>query len=389
MTVDTFAEAEALADGAGPRPPGSDAERAAAEHLAARLRTLGRAADIETFDVWPRWPLAYALHALAGIAASLLSLVQQELAVLLALLATALTAVDAGGILTTTRRLLGRRESQNLVSWGDRDRPGHLLLVAHTDSGPGGLAAGDGVRRLLAALPGPLRRPLSPYALLVWTLAAVFVVCLLRLDGSSGPALDVLQFLVTIGLLAAVPLLLGLALATPQAGENDNASGVALALRMAERVELEHFGVHLLFTGSRKAMAQGMRSFLLRHRGALDAERTVVLNLDRVGDDAPRYTRREGPVVALRAHVQLVELCAGVVEDAPEAGAGSVIGRSPGDGYAARTGGLPAITLTCSDERGYASRRLTERALAQAEAFCAELIHRIDAEIGPELRRRS
>ena len=62
---------------------------------------------------------------------------------------------------------------------------------------------------------------------------------------------------------------------------------------------------------------------------------------------------------------------------------------TPLAGYAARTGGLPAITLTCSNERGYASRRLTERALAQAEAFCAELIHRIDAEIGPELRRRS
>ena len=35
--IDTFAEAEALVDGVGPRPPGSDAERRAARHLAERL----------------------------------------------------------------------------------------------------------------------------------------------------------------------------------------------------------------------------------------------------------------------------------------------------------------------------------------------------------------
>ena len=62
--------------------------------------------------------------------------------------------------------------------------------------------------------------------------------------------------------------------------------------------------------------------------------------------------------------------------------------RSPNDGYAARAAHLPAITITCRDNRGYASRRLTERSLAQAEAFCLELIRRLDAEVGPDLSPR-
>jgi hypothetical protein len=37
------------------------------------------------------------------------------------------------------------------------------------------------------------------------------------------------------------------------------------------------------------------------------------------------------------------------------------------------------------DERGWASRRLDESALARAEKFCLELIARLDAEVGPAL----
>ena len=47
--------------------------------------------------------------------------------------------------------------------------------------------------------------------------------------------------------------------------------------------------------------------------------------------------------------------------------------------------GLAAATVTCRDRRDYASGRVTEVSLDDAEAFCAELIARLDAEIGPSL----
>ena len=64
--IDAFAEAEALVDEFGPRPPGSDAERRAAQHLAGRLEELGREVHLEGFSVWPRWATGYAIN--AGVA---------------------------------------------------------------------------------------------------------------------------------------------------------------------------------------------------------------------------------------------------------------------------------------------------------------------------------
>ena len=64
--IDAFAEAEALVDEFGPRPPGSDAERRAAQHLAERLEGIGREVELEGFSVWPRWASSYAIN--VGIA---------------------------------------------------------------------------------------------------------------------------------------------------------------------------------------------------------------------------------------------------------------------------------------------------------------------------------
>jgi hypothetical protein len=129
-----------------------------------------------------------------------------------------------------------------------------------------------------------------------------------------------------------------------------------------------------------------MRAFLRRHRNELTPERTVVLNLDEVGDGEPRYTRREGSLPSLRSHPQLVRLCDAIAE---RTGAASVVNRAASDGYAARSAGVPAVTVSCRDERGWASRRLNEEALTAAEMFCLAFIARLDDEIGPELPGRA
>ena len=371
MTIDTFAEAEALVDGFGARAPGSDAERRAARHLAGRLRGLGREAELESFRSCPAWQLAYAIHAALAIVGSALSVEFPVLGAALVLVAVLLTLLDVSGTLVTTRRLLGRRGSQNVISWGDRRAPGSLLLVAHLDSGRGGLARRDAWRRRLRRI-----GPLTPF---FWSLVLVLVCCLVRLAGVEETWLSVVQFVPTVALILAIPLLLDMAMSPVQQGENDNASGVALALRLAERAAPELFGVHVLLTGSQKALAQGMRAFVRAHRDELDRERTVVLNLDEVGDGTPRYARREGAFPSLRCHPQLVRLCREHDAALPFAN------RVPSDGYAARSAGIAAITISCRDEHGSASRRLDEDALNAAEAFCLDLIARLDAEVGPAL----
>jgi Peptidase family M28 len=388
--VDLRSDIEALVD-VGRRAPGSDAERRAAGYLKQRLEGLGRRVEVESVDVWPAWPLAYAILAAAAVVGSVLSVSVPALGAALALVAALLTFLDAGVLLPTLRRLLGRRASQNVVSWGDRDKPALLLLVAHYDAGRGGIALGQKAEARRAAFGNLIRRPIGPLEPLFWAELAVLVCCVLRLATLSGLLLTVIQFIPTVLLIVAVALLLDIALSPTRAGENDNATGAALALRLAERFgggKLDHFDVHVLLTGGQKAVAAGSRAFLKRHKRELGRERTVVLNLDAVGSGTVRYTSGEGPFMAIKSHPQLVQLCDAIAEDDEEEnafGARPIVNRSPSDGYAARSAGLPAITIGCRGRLDYVVDRVDAEAIERAEGFCAELIRRLDAEVGPDL----
>jgi hypothetical protein len=388
--MDLRADIDALVD-VGRRAPGSDAERRAAAYLKQRLEGLSRQVDVESVDTWPGWPLAYAILAAAAVVGSVLSVSVPALGAALALLAALLTFLDAGVLFPTLRRLLGRRASQNVVSWGDRDKPGMLLLVAHYDAGRGGIALGQKAEARRAAFGNLVRRPIGPLEPLLWAELAVLVCCILRLASLSGLVLTVVQFIPTVLLIVAVALLLDIALSPTKAGETDNATGAALAPRLAERFgggRLEHFGVHVLLSGSQTAVAGGSRAFLRRHKRDLDRERTVVLNLDAVGSGTVRYTSREGPLVAINSHPQLVQLCQAIAEDDEDEnafGARPIVNRSPSDGYAARSAGLPAITISCRGRLDYVAERVDAEAIERAEGFCAELIRRLDAEVGPDL----
>jgi Zn-dependent M28 family amino/carboxypeptidase len=184
-----------------------------------------------------------------------------------------------------------------------------------------------------------------------------------------------------------VPLLVGIALAPTAAGENDNASGVATALRLAESHggALEHFDVWVLLTGAQGAIAGGMRRFIRSHRKELDRASTVFLNLDAVGHGEVRFARREGVLLAARPHKQLLELCEDIADDAEDLEVEPVVLRSPTDSSAARSARYPAITICCREGSLPPADEVDVEAFDDAYAFAAELIERIDAEIGPEL----
>jgi hypothetical protein len=388
--VDVRADIDALVE-VGRRAPGSDAERRAAAHLKRRLEGLGREVELESIEVWPGWPLGYAILAALAVLGSVLSVSVPALGIGLALAAALVTFLDAGVLIPTVRRLLGRRASQNVVSWGDRDKPGLLLLVAHYDAGRGGIALSEGAQSRRAAVGSLIHRPIGPLEPLLWAELAVLVCCLLRLVGLTGTLLTVIQFVPTVLLIVAVALLVDIALSPTKGGENDNATGAALTLRLAERFgggELEHFDVHVLLTGGQKAVAAGSRAFLKGHKRELGRDRTVVLNIDAVGSGTVRYTSREGPLIAIKSHPQLVQLCDAIAEDDEDEnafGARPIVNRSASDGYAARSAGLPAITIGCRGRLDYVPARVDGAAVERAEGFCAELIRRLDAEVGPDL----
>ena len=382
------------------RGPGTDAERRTARHLERRLRELGREAEIEPFDVWPNWPLAHLIHAVAAIAGSLVA-TSDALAGTIVLAVVALLAFgDLTGTFHLTRRLTGRRASQNVVSREDGDRPGTLVLVAHTDAARSGVVFSDRAMRRRAFAGRLLRRPIGPFEPFFWAIVVALACAALRLAGIESDALTAVQFAVTVVLIVSVPLLIDIGLSEVVPGANDNASGVATALRLAERYgdDLDHFDVWVLFSGSEEAFAPGARAFLRRHKRELGRGHTVFVCVDKVGFGQVRYARREGLLFARRYHSMLVGLCDRIAaedaEDEGRYGARSFVSRSVTDAVPARGAGYAAISVACLGERGYAphyhqptdvTANLEPEALERAFGFCSELIELLDEEIGPEL----
>jgi hypothetical protein len=390
--IDPLAEIEALSAFHG-RLAGTDSERRAANHLAARLeRELGREAHTEPTQIWPRWPLAHLIHALTAIAGSAIAVNNALLGTILVAAATIATLGDITGRLPLTRRVTGRRASQNVVSTeptADR-RPGTLILTAHYDTARGGAIWGRSAERVVAL--GLARVFVAALLLLLATTVA-------RLAGLEGTVLAAIQFVPTVVLIVSLPFLADILLSGPTAGANDNASGVATVLRLAERYAgtLDHLDVDVLLPGAQEAGARGMDQWLKRHKRELDPETTIVLNVDEVGAGTVRYAVKEGPLLALRQHRQLRALCDQIAaEDADEGryGAKPISARRSGDAYAARARGIPAISVSCAGERDRAPDhhrptdtpgQIDSHALDRAFGFCSELIELIDEEIGPDI----
>src|SRR5918992_1656944 len=190
------------------RGPGSDAERRAAEHLVERLGELGREAETEPLDSWPNWPMTYALHVALAVGGSVISVTLPLVGALLVLVVTVLTFLDANGIAFTTRRLFGRRASQNVVSREDGDKGGDFVLVAHYDSGRSGLAFNRRLQERRATISKTLRRPIGPLQPLFWALVGVLICTLLRLPGVENTILTVIQFIFTVLLIISLPFLI-------------------------------------------------------------------------------------------------------------------------------------------------------------------------------------
>jgi hypothetical protein len=395
--VDPIAEIEDLVAFEG-RHAGSDAERRAANHLARRLEDLDRDAEVEPTEIRPRWYLAHLIHAVLAIAGSAVSVSNALVGTILVAVAAVSTIGDVTGRLPLARRITGRRASQNVVSREDGDRPGVLILTAHYDAARGGAAFGR-LEERRAALGGLVRRPIGPFEPFTWSILLLLFCAAVRLAGAHSPVLSALQFVPTVVLIVSLPFLADIGLSTAVPGANDNASGVATVLRLAERYggTLDHLDVWVVLTGAEESMALGMRAWLRRRRPRLDPLRTIVLNVDEVGAGTVRYAAKEGPLLALRQHPRLVALCDQIAEEDAEEGrygARRVTARRPGDAYAARTRGLPAITISCAGvlDRAPHHHRPTdtpenvdEDALDRAFGFCSELVELIDERLGPDI----
>jgi hypothetical protein len=300
MRADVEALAAMVRDSAG------EGERVAAEWVAGRLEEAGaRDVHLEPYRYQGTYAWAHLIHVLAGLVAARRGGLGGAA---LAAAAAAGLELDASGRAQPLRRVLPASEGANVVARvRARDRArATFVFVAHHDAAHTGLywraverGGGPGGRRRA-------RRATPPLAGLVGaTLAAAALggaLGLRRVRAAAGAQLALTAAcLVDIARSPTVP------------GANDNATGVAGLIALAERFArdpLDGVDVVLAAVGAEEAGMGGMRAFLDDHRDELDPRTTFVLGLDTLGCGTPIVLRSEATILPhayADADVALVE----------------------------------------------------------------------------------
>ena len=358
----------------GPRGACSDGERRAARVLASELKAMGRRPRTETHWVRPQWPAVWLVHALLGIAGSVVATTAPAVGLGI-LAAAALSAViELAGRFPALSVLWPRRATQNVVSEGPGTARVRLLVTAAYDAPHARTGLGAPLVRLDAALRRATggRWPSAP-ALLTLSLVALAGCAGARLAGVDATWLGVVQLVPTVICIAAVGVLADLALARPVTADNPASSAPAAALALVAALDQRpprRLEVDVVLAGAGDARAAGMRRYVAERRKHADAETIAVLHLEPCGSGDPVVWRRDGPLLGLRLHPQLVD-AAEEAGFAPRAGSGTT------GAYVARTARWPATAIgrldVAEDVDPATLEDTVERALA--------LVRRIDARL--------
>ncbi len=221
--------------------------------------------------------------------------------------------------------------------------------------------------------------------------------------GLDSALISILQLPPTLVLMVGAFLLTDIELSEVVPGANDNASGVATVLSLAEHLDAEppaHLDVWVLLTGGEECLQEGMRSYLRAHHADLDRDTTYFVNVDTVGHGTVRFEVGAGWVVTYPLDRRLVELCAAIAtadhEDSGRYQAEPLLHGLAGDSMPPRLAGYPAIAITCRDDQGYVPGRHTlgdgpdridPAALERAHGFALELVGALDRDVGRHAAR--
>jgi Peptidase family M28 len=278
--------------------PCSPGEREAASWIAERLEALG--ADEVALEQEASWgafpPTAVALGVLGVLGAGSVLAGRRLAGTLLGVASAAGVLDEAENGPRIARRLLRRRKSTvNVVArLGDRAARHTLVVLVHHDAAQTGRIFDQTLQRKLhERFPGLLARFKTQPPQWWIGMAAPLGAAVSAITGRRGPA--------TAGLAGG---LLGVLVAadiwrSPTVpGANDNLSGVAAAIALAEllrRGPIPGLRVWLVSAGAEETLQDGIRGFMQRHRADLDPARSWMLVPDTVGSPHLIMSEAEGP----------------------------------------------------------------------------------------------
>jgi hypothetical protein len=282
------------------RTPCSPGEREAAEWLAERLRAVeGVEVALEEEPSWGTFPPTATGLGLLGLAAAALVLRGRRAAgALLAAASFAGIVDEAQNGPRIVRRLVRRRRATvNVVaSIGEPDAAETLVVLAHHDAPQTGLMFDQTLQRRVHELaPRLIERARKPPP--QWWIGLVGPLASL-LGALRRPWRRLARLALATGSLGVV-LVADVWRSRTVPGANDNLSGVAVLLALAECLSGERpegLRVLLVSCGAEETLQDGVRAFLASHRDELDPRRTCFVNLDTVGSPHLVMLEGEGPV---------------------------------------------------------------------------------------------
>ncbi len=281
------------------RTPCSPGERQAAEWLADRLQAVaGTEVALDPEPSWGPFPPTATGLGLLGVAGAMLVLGGRRAAGALLAAGSFAGIVDEAqnGPRILRRAVRRRRKTVNVIArLGEDTGAGTLVVLAHHDAPQTGLLFDQTLqRRLYELAPEVLERvKTSPPQ---WWLGLAGPLC------TAFAALGSRRGFARAGLLIGA---LGAALVADVwrsptvAGANDNLSGVAALVALAELLHqrpLSGMRVLLISCGAEETLQDGVRAMIARHRDELVAGRTWFVNLDTIGSPHLVMLEGEGPI---------------------------------------------------------------------------------------------
>lgn len=364
----------------------TEEERQAAEIVGDRLKKFGLEVELERFYSHTTWSWVYALLFGGFVLASFLSTAFPSAAFLLGLLLLFFNYAEHTTRFEGLGQFLPKRPSQNVVARRPaRDARAHLVVTCHIDTSRSGLAFS----------PGLVKHFRSSFISSLVVQGGLTLVFLIRAFGGDAFLLNVLQVLATGYLLYGVVMMADREWRGQYVnGANDNASGVAAMIALAQRFAAKpppSLDLWFLANGCEEVGMVGQRHFLLNHAHELPLDGTYFLNIDNVGAGRLRYCTGEGMIKFFPYSPTLVHLARQTARTEPFRDVTPhAYRRAYFDALVPAARGYEALTLIALDEEEQIPNwhwptdtveNLDPALVKKTADFAEEIIRRLDREV--------
>lgn len=338
----------------GGRGACSAEEARAAGFMREKLEALGLDVTVQRFRTCSSFALPVLFHILVAFLGAILI----GCCPVTAMLLIGLAAVSFTGEYTCRWRILSRilptRVSQNVIGRHRPEDPQRtIILSGHLDSAQAGLI----FQPRLVQLFSKKRTSTGPLFPLATAMVLLFLVALISAFGGEGALLTLIDWLAAVVLVVSGVLMVQWMRAENVPGANDNASGIAGVLTLAESIMKKipkKTEFYFIGFGAEEPHLTGSIEFVRAYSHRFDPENTYIINMDGIASGKLHYTTGEGIIWPQSYPDQELSILARTLTRAGKrfADIQPVIPKGHTDALPFAMAGFKVISLVCLEENG-------------------------------------